>query len=69
MNTRLLDLSNILREAAPVRLPGHPQSAESVEREKDFAERSAQLARLRALRLQQAAPADTVRKPPKRTSK
>ena len=68
MNARTPDLFNMLRKAAPVRAPGRPQSAESIEREKDFAERSAQLAKLRALRLQQSSQADAVRKRPKPTS-
>lgn len=69
MNTRTPDLFSMLREAAPVRPPGRPQSTESIEREKGFAERSAQLAKLRALRLQQPAPADATPKRRKTASK
>ena len=65
MKARTPDLSSILREVVvPARGPGQIQSAESIERDKGFAERSAQLAKLRALRLQQAAPADVA--PPRR---
>jgi hypothetical protein len=47
------------------RASGQLQSAESVEREKSFAERADKLAQLRVLRLQHAAPAA----PPKRRRK
>ena len=63
MNIRTPDLFSILRsEVAPARSPGQQQSAESIERAKGFAERSAQLAKLRAQRLQQAAPVGAVPK-------
>ena len=68
MTTRTPDLFDMLREAAPVRASGRPQSAESIERDKGFAERSAQLAKLRALRLQQL-PAAAPPKRRKRTPK
>ncbi|HWA49371.1 MAG TPA: hypothetical protein VG742_13940 [Dongiaceae bacterium] len=65
MKTRTPNLSSILREVVvPARAAGQVQSAESIERDKGFAERSAQMAKLRALRLQQAAPADVA--PPRR---
>lgn len=69
MNTRTPDLFAMLRETVPVRMAGRPQSAESIERDKGFAERSAQLAKLRALRLQQSVPADAAPGRRKRTPK
>jgi hypothetical protein len=69
MNTRTPDLFAMLRETIPVRVPGRPQSAESIERDKGFAERAAELAKLRTLRLQQAVPADATPGRRKRTPK
>ena len=58
MNKRTPDLFDMLRETAPVRSPGRPQSDESIERDRGFAERTTRLAELRTLRLQQSVPAD-----------
>lgn len=69
MSARTPELFSILKEAVSIRPSGQLQSAESIERDKGFAERSARLAKLRALRLQQAVPAVAARGPRKRTPK
>jgi hypothetical protein len=69
MKARTPDLASMLQEViVPARLAGQSQSAESLARDKGFAERSAQLEKLRALRLQHAAPADVVAPRRKRAS-
>lgn len=70
MKPRTPGLFSILREVVvPARAPGQTPSPESIARDKGFAERSAQMAKLRALRLQQAAPADAAPPRRKRTPK
>lgn len=69
MIARTPELFTLLKEVVPVRPSGQPQSPESVEREKGFAERSAQLEKLRALRLQHAPPVATAPRGRKRAAK
>ena len=52
-----IDVMDIVNVRIKDRPPGQPQNAESLDREKTFAERADKLAQLRVLRLQHTAPA------------